>query len=47
MAKDEAYREAEKMIEKARQSGAKELNLSGMGLTELPKALGQMTQLQR
>jgi hypothetical protein len=46
MARDEAYREAEKMIEEARQSGAKKLDLSAMGLRELPESLGQLTQLQ-
>ncbi len=46
MARDEAYREAEQQIEEARQSGAKELALHGMLLTELPESLGQLTQLQ-
>ncbi|MFA6562972.1 MAG: COR domain-containing protein [Verrucomicrobiia bacterium] len=46
MAKDDAYREAERKIEEARQSGSKELNLSSMGLTELPESLGQLKQLQ-
>jgi small GTP-binding protein len=45
MARDEAYREAEQKIEAARQSGANELYLGGMSLTELPEALGQLTQL--
>ena len=45
MAKDEAYRRAEQKIEKARRSGAKKLDLSRMELTELPEALGQLTQL--
>jgi len=31
MARDEAYREAEKKIEQARRSGAKELDLIGTG----------------
>ena len=52
MARDEAYREAEKKIEEARWSRATELDLSGRWgsdspkLTELPEALGQLTQLQ-
>ena len=35
MARDEAYQEAERRIEAARQEGATELNLRGLGLTEL------------
>jgi Leucine-rich repeat (LRR) protein len=53
MAKDEAYRKAEQRVEEARRSGAKELDLSNKPwielapkLTELPEALGQLTQLQ-
>src|SRR6185503_20947453 len=52
MARDAAYREAEKKIEEARQSGATELDLSGKWneespkLTELPESLSQLTQLQ-
>ena len=46
MARDEAYLEAEKKIEEALKSGATELILSGMKLTELPESLGQLTQLQ-
>jgi internalin A len=46
MARDKAYREAEREIEEAWLSGAKELGLGGMGLTELPKSLSQLTQLQ-
>jgi Leucine-rich repeat (LRR) protein len=54
MARDEAYRKAEKKIEEARRSGAKELDLSNpqwrdpkpLQLTELPESLGQLTQLQ-
>ena len=51
MAKDEAYRIAEKKINEARWSGAKELDLgitpgSDMPqLTELPESLGQFSQL--
>ena len=47
MARDEAYRKAEQKIEEARRSGAKELDLIGMDLTELPESLGQLTQLQK
>jgi GTPase SAR1 family protein len=52
MARDEAYRIAEQKIEKARRSGAKELDLNGgydkkkPKLIELPDSLGQLTQLQ-
>jgi internalin A len=46
MAQDEAYRRAEKKIEEALQSGAKELHLSGMSLTELPESLFQLTELE-
>lgn len=46
MAQDEAYREAEKRIEKARRSRATELDLAGIGLTALPESLGGLTQLQ-
>ncbi|HEY1172441.1 MAG TPA: COR domain-containing protein [Verrucomicrobiae bacterium] len=54
MSKNDAYRRAEKLIEKARLSGAKELSLSpGRNfknedeLTELPETLGQLNQLQK
>lgn len=46
MARDEAYREAEEKIEEARRSGATQLDLSEMELTELPESLGHLTQLQ-
>jgi len=46
MTRDKAYYEAEKKIREARRSGAKELDLIGMKLTELPESLGQLTQLQ-
>lgn len=46
MARDEAYRNAERKIKKARRSGAKELDLQVMYLTELPESLGQLTQLE-
>lgn len=46
MARDAAYREAEKKIEEVRRSGKKELDLSKMKLTELPESLGQLTHLR-
>jgi len=46
MARDKAYRKAEKEIERARVSGATTLYLTNMGLTEVPESLGQLTQLQ-
>ncbi|MGB8169836.1 MAG: COR domain-containing protein [Chthoniobacteraceae bacterium] len=53
MPRDEAYQLAEKKIEEARRSGAKELDLGGgeygekkPKLTELPESLGRLTQLQ-
>ena len=46
MPKDAAYLEAEKKIEKAWVSGATELDLSNMGLTELPEAIEHLKQLQ-
>jgi internalin A len=52
MAKDEAYRLAEHIIEKARRSNATELSLRGaygnkaLKLTEWPKSLSQLTQLR-
>jgi hypothetical protein len=45
MARDKAYREAERRIEQARREGATTLNLSGMGLTEVPEAITSLTQL--
>ncbi|MBK9210867.1 MAG: leucine-rich repeat domain-containing protein [Anaerolineales bacterium] len=47
MPKDKAYQLAEQKIQQALQSGATELNLSNMKLTELPPALGQLTQLTK
>jgi GTPase SAR1 family protein len=47
MAQNKAYREAEERIEAAWRSGAKELLLMGMGLTEVPESLGRLTQLQK
>ncbi len=46
MARDEWYLEAERRIEEARQSGATELDLSGLELTEVPEAISSLTQLQ-
>ena len=46
MARDEAYQEAERRIEAARQEGAIELALRGLKLTELPDAIASLTQLQ-
>ncbi len=46
MARDEAYRKAEQKVEEALRSGATELYLCRMNLTELPESLGQLTQLQ-
>jgi hypothetical protein len=39
MVRDEAYREAERRIEQARCERPTTLNLSGMGLTEVPDAI--------
>ncbi|MBD1865762.1 leucine-rich repeat domain-containing protein [Cyanobacteria bacterium FACHB-471] len=47
MARDKACQEAEQRIEAARQEGTTELDLSGMGLTELPEAIAALTQLQK
>jgi len=47
MAHDEAYLEAEKKIEKVMQSGAIELDLGSIELTELPGSLGKLTQLTK
>ena len=53
MARDKAYRKAEKKIEQARRSGATELDLSAKydapdnkKLIELPESIGQLTQLR-
>lgn len=46
MARDEAYQEAEQRIEAALQEGATELDLSGLGLTELPEEIASLTQLR-
>ena len=47
MARDKAYRRAEKKIEEALNSGATELNLSSMKLTELPESIGQLMHLTK
>lgn len=50
MAKDEAYRKAEKKIEEAQRTSATEIDLSAFGnsekLTEFPESLGRLAQLQ-
>lgn len=46
MARDEAYWEAERRIEAARQANAIELVLSNLELTELPETIAALTQLQ-
>lgn len=46
MAKDAAYRAAEKKIQQALQSHATKLDLRSMKLTELPESIGQLNQLQ-
>ena len=52
MARDKAYKKAEKKIEEALRTGATELDLScsydakdSERLTELPESLGRLTQL--
>ncbi len=46
MAKDKAYQEAERKIANALRSQTRNFDLRGMGLTELPDSIGQLTQLQ-
>ena len=46
MARNKAYREAEKRIEAARRSGATRLDLSEVGLTELPPEIWKLTNLK-
>ncbi|MEH2104845.1 hypothetical protein [Nostoc sp.] len=46
MARDKAYQKAEQRIEKARQEGAIELDLSNIELTEIPEMIASLTQLQ-
>jgi GTPase SAR1 family protein len=43
--KDKPYLKAKQKIANALRSGATELDLSGMQLTELPESIGQLTQL--
>jgi len=47
MAKDKAYLEAEQKIAEALTSGATELDLRNMQLTELPESIGQLKQLRK
>ncbi len=47
MAKDKAYKEAEKKIQEALQSRAEILDLRSMKLTELPESIGQLKQLRK
>ena len=46
MAKDAAYYEAEKKIQQALESGATELDLHRMELSEIPKSFSQLKQLK-
>ena len=46
MGRDQAYQAALERIEAARHEGATELDLSNMGLTEVPGAIASLTQLQ-
>lgn len=46
MPHNKAYLRAEKKIKEALKSGATELDLQNMKLTELPESVGQLTQLQ-
>lgn len=45
MARDKAYQDAEQKIEEARSPEAKKLVLGGLGLTEMPESLGELTHL--
>ncbi len=47
MAKDQAYYAAENKIQQALQSGAMELDLRSMKLTELPESISQLKQLRK
>lgn len=47
MTPEEDYREAERLIEAARQEGATELELSDLSLTEVPESIGHLTQLEQ
>ena len=44
---NEGDREAQQRIEQAGQEGARELDLSGLELTELPEAIASLTQLRQ
>lgn len=46
MARDEAYRQAEQLIRRAFHERATELDLSNLGLTELPEEIGQLIELK-
>jgi hypothetical protein len=46
MLENEGDREARQRIEKARQEGAIELDLSSLKLTELPESIASLTELQ-
>ncbi|MDZ8240909.1 MAG: COR domain-containing protein [Nostoc sp. ChiQUE01a] len=47
MAQDKVSQEVKQRIEKARREGAIELDLSRMGLTEVPEAIASLTHLQK
>ena len=47
MPKDRAYLEAEQKIQQALRSGATELDLRNMKLTELPESIGQLKRLRK
>ena len=47
MAKGAAYHQAEKKIAEALRKGVTELDLSNMGLVEIPEAIANLTQLQQ
>ncbi len=47
MPKDAAYKQAEQKIAEALKTGATELDLRSMQLTELPESIGQLKQLQK
>jgi Leucine-rich repeat (LRR) protein len=44
---NEAYQQAEQKIQQALKSGATELDLRNMKLTELPESIGQLKQLRK
>jgi Leucine-rich repeat (LRR) protein len=47
MARDEAYREAERKIERAQREGARILEITGRELRSLPESIASLTQLQQ